>query len=76
MIYRLYITLKWAVFIPQIALTFQQIENNCHQCRTTNVVLDVQDAATVVENFDKAEILCNNREKTKSKARKQGLGGV
>ena len=51
-------------------------ENNCHQCRTTNVVLDVQDTATVVENFDKAEILCNNREKTKSKARKQGLGGV
>ena len=41
------------------------VENNCHQCRTTNVVLDVQDAATVVENFDKAESLCNNRGKTK-----------
>ena len=40
-------------------------ENNCHQCRTTNVVLDVQDAATFVENVDKVESLCNNRGKTK-----------
>ena len=41
------------------------VENNCHQCRTTNVVLDVQDAATFVEHFDKTGSLCNNRGKTK-----------
>ena len=69
--------LKIGRFNTSICFDFSaNFDKNCHQCRTTNVVLDVQDAATVVENFDKAETLCNIREKTKSKARKQGLGGV